>query len=93
MSGLDMAALATAYLVFINFTTFIIFLDDKVRAQKRVYRVSEQTLLSLALIGGSPAAFFARHTLRHKTHKQPFSTYLWMISGVQIGAAIALFLI
>ena len=48
-------------------------------------RISEGSLLLLALLGGTPGAFAARHMFRHKTRKQPFATILWLIALIQIG--------
>jgi len=71
--------------VLINAWTFFRFRQDKQRAARGDWRVSESELLSLALLGGTPAAFAARHLLRHKTRKQPFSIQLWLIAAVQAG--------
>ncbi|NJC05934.1 uncharacterized membrane protein YsdA (DUF1294 family) [Sphingomonas kaistensis] len=71
--------------MFINAWTFFRFRQDKQRAGRGEWRVSESELLSLAFLGGTPAAFAARHLLRHKTRKQPFSTQLWLIAAVQAG--------
>lgn len=86
--------MATAiFLALVNIVTFLSFRHDKRRAVTGGRRVREADLLLLALIGGSPAALLARHLFRHKTRKQPFSTLLWLIVGVQIGALIGLLLI
>ena len=82
--------LAPIYLIIINSITYLAFWDDKKRARLRLYRISEGNLLSLAILGGSPAAIFAQQHLRHKTRKQPFSTFLLCIPGIQIGVAILL---
>lgn len=79
-----------AWLAVINAWTFIRFRQDKRRAAASEWRVSESELLSLAFLGGTPAAFAARHLLRHKTRKQPFSTYLSLIAMVQVGVAAGL---
>ena len=76
-----------AFLI-VNAWTILSFWYDKRRAMAGERRVPESNLLSLALIGGSPGALLARHLFRHKTRKQPFSTYLYLILVVQIGAAI-----
>jgi uncharacterized membrane protein YsdA (DUF1294 family) len=55
--------------------------------------VSEGNLLALAAIGGTPGAFLARHLFRHKTRKQPFTTYLVLIAALQVGAGIGLLLL
>lgn len=86
--------MATAiFLALVNIVTFLSFRHDKRRAVTGGPRVREADLLLLALIGGSPAALLARHLFRHKTRKQPFSTLLWLIVGVQIGALIGWLLI
>lgn len=58
--------------------------------------MSERTLLTLALIGGSPGVIAGQRAFRHKTHKEPFRSYLRLIVGIQavalLGLAIVLFL-
>jgi uncharacterized membrane protein YsdA (DUF1294 family) len=77
--------LLAAALVLVNLWTLLRFRDDKQRAVRGERRVPGRTLLTLALIGGTPAAFFARRRFRHKTRKQSFSTYLQLIAMVQLG--------
>jgi uncharacterized membrane protein YsdA (DUF1294 family) len=77
-------------LVAINAWTILVWRHDKQCAVAGVRRRSERELLTLALIGGTPGAFFARRRFRHKTRKQPFSTWLWAIAFVQMGVAIGL---
>jgi uncharacterized membrane protein YsdA (DUF1294 family) len=78
------------FLLAINGATFLAFRWDKAAARGNRRRIPERDLLTLALFGGTPAAFAARHLLRHKTRKQPFSTYLIMIAAAQAGAASGL---
>lgn len=79
--------LATALLA-INLTTFAAFGWDKAAARQRDRRIPERTLLTLAALGGSPAALLARQTLRHKTRKQPFGARLMLIVFLQAVALI-----
>ena len=72
----------------VNAVTLLYFWLDKIRAQAGEWRVPESNLLFLALIGGSPAAFFGRRVLRHKTRKEPFSTQLQLIAAIQVGALV-----
>jgi uncharacterized membrane protein YsdA (DUF1294 family) len=74
----------------INAGAYGAFYLDKQRARRRLYRISENSLLMLALLGGSPGSIFAQQQLRHKTQKQPFATILVCILGLQIGICIAM---
>lgn len=80
-------------LLLLNVWTMACFWHDKRRAIAGGRRISEADLLTLALIGGSPGAFLARHLFRHKTRKEPFSTRLMLIFVVQVGALTGWFLI
>lgn len=83
-----MLAALLLWLVAINLWTLLRFWQDKRRAIAGGRRIPERDLLGLALIGGSPGAFVARQLFRHKTRKQPFSFYLWLIVVAQAGAVI-----
>ncbi|GAA4722002.1 DUF1294 domain-containing protein [Sphingomonas lutea] len=80
-------------LLFVNVWTYVSFCQDKRLAQKGLHRIPESNLLMLAALGGSPAALLARHRFRHKTRKQPFSTLLFVIIALQIGALMGWFVI
>lgn len=60
------------YFAAVNAVAFALFGFDKKRARADGWRVSENTLLMAALIGGWPGAKFGQRTFRHKTVKQPF---------------------
>jgi uncharacterized membrane protein YsdA (DUF1294 family) len=77
-------------LVVINLLTVLTFAHDKARASSGGWRVRESMLLSLAFVGGSPGALWARRRFRHKTRKQPFATYLDLIAMVHAGVLIGL---
>ncbi len=74
------------WLTFINAWTVLRFWQDKQRAIAGTRRIAEADLLGIALVGGSPGAFAARHLFRHKTRKEPFSTHLMIIAALQVGA-------
>ena len=88
-----MLSAAILAFVVINAWTILRYWQDKQRAIAGQRRFSEADLLVLALIGGSPGALLARHLFRHKTRKQPFSTQLFVIIALQIGALVGFFLI
>lgn len=59
--------------------TFLIYLLDKTRAQTRDWRIPENVLHFLALIGGWPGAFLGQQHARHKTAKLSFQIVFWSI--------------
>lgn len=60
------------YLLIINIITFIIYGIDKYKSIKHKYRISEKTLIILAILGGSFGAFLGMITFHHKTQKRVF---------------------
>ena len=72
------------YLIGINLAAFVAFGVDKMLAEARRRRIAEDTLLLLALLGGSPGAFLGRRLFRHKTRKQPFSDRLRGVAILQL---------
>lgn len=73
----------TFIIIFIifNFITFIVFGIDKVLARMKRRRISEKTLLCMAIAGGSVGAVFAQKIFRHKTQK--FRYLFWIILIIQ----------
>ncbi|PDS78229.1 DUF1294 domain-containing protein [Rhizobium sp. L43] len=75
MTIIDIIKLAALFLS-LNLLVFLIYFLDKQAARKGGWRISERTLLTLALIGGSLGAMAAQQLLRHKTRKEPFRSIL-----------------
>ena len=72
------------YLIIINLIAFIAMYLDKRKARYGKWRIPEQTLFILALIGGSIGAIVGMYTFRHKTKKLRFSIGFPMILILQI---------
>ncbi len=61
------------YLIGINLLTFAIFGIDKWKARKRKWRIPEDTLIWLSIVGGSVGALLGMYLFRHKTQKRKFN--------------------
>ena len=83
-----MLGLLVIALFVINAWTLLRFWQDKRYAISGDRRIPESDLLGCAILGGTPGAFLARHMFRHKTRKEPFTTYLQLIAVIQLGAII-----
>lgn len=79
------------YIAAVNAITFFMFWLDKRRSKAGAWRISENKLLGLAMLGGSLGALLAQQILRHKTTKQPFRRWLIAIALYHIVLAIFLF--
>jgi len=60
------------YLLAVNLVTFIVYGIDKLKAKKGLWRISEVTLLILAIFGGSIGALCGMMVWRHKTKHWKF---------------------
>jgi uncharacterized membrane protein YsdA (DUF1294 family) len=76
------------YLLVLNLLTFVVYGLDKRSARKGGQRVPENVLLFLAFVGGTPAAYTARHYFRHKTIKRPFIIRLRLILILQLAVLL-----
>jgi uncharacterized membrane protein YsdA (DUF1294 family)/cold shock CspA family protein len=68
-----------AYLLGLCAITYWAYAMDKRRARNKEWRLSEQRLHLLELLGGWPAAFLAQRQLRHKCSKRSFQFAFWLI--------------
>ncbi|PDT29881.1 hypothetical protein CO660_10520 [Rhizobium sp. L9] len=75
MTMTDITKMAALFLA-LNLIVFSIYFLDKQAARNGGWRISERTLLTLAMIGGSLGAVAAQRILRHKTRKEPFRSIL-----------------
>lgn len=86
LAELPLLKIAGVWLLLINLHTFAAFWIDKRAALRGTWRTPESSLLTGALLGGTPGAFLARRMFRHKTRKQPFVGHLNTIAFLQIVA-------
>ena len=71
------AIVALLYLA-MSVVSYLAYWRDKDAANARQWRVQEQTLHGLDLLGGWPGALVAQQQFRHKTVKASFQVSFWM---------------
>ena len=72
------------YLLAINIATFFLYGIDKYKAKKGRWRISEATLLLMAVIGGSIGAWGGMRIWHHKTMHKKFKYGTPLIIIMQI---------
>ena len=72
------------YLLAINAVAFIMYGIDKYKAKKAKWRISEATLLLLAVLGGSLGAWMGMKVWHHKTMHKKFKYGIPAILLIQI---------
>lgn len=78
------------YLLGVNILTFLVYGIDKSKAKQKAWRISECTLLMLAVIGGSVGALFAMRLFHHKTLHKKFRYGVPLIMAQQVVVALML---
>ena len=72
------------YLLGINAVTFIVYGIDKYKAKKAKWRISEATLLMMAVVGGSIGAWMGMKVWHHKTMHKKFKYGIPAILLIQV---------
>ena len=79
------------YLLFINIITFMMYGIDKLKAKKGKWRISEATLLMMAIVGGSIGAWAGMRIWHHKTMHKKFQYGIPAIIIMQIVLVVYLY--
>ncbi len=84
-------AVYAAYLAIASLITFVMYKIDKVKAEKKKWRIRESTLLGFGFFGGAAGAVSGMEVFRHKTKHW----YFWAvnISGLLWQTVLLIFLI
>lgn len=78
------------YLLAVNIATFFLYGIDKYKAKKGKWRISEATLLLMAVIGGSIGAWTGMRLWHHKTMHKKFKYGIPIIIILQVALAVYL---
>ncbi len=76
------------YLLLANVVTFITYGIDKYKAKNVKWRISEATLLLMAVFGGSVGAWLGMKAFHHKTMHKKFYIGVPAIIVLQIALAV-----
>lgn len=78
------------YLIIINAAGFLLMLVDKYQARKKLWRIPESTLMTIAAIGGSLGCLAGMYTFRHKTRHSKFVVGIPVILAIQVAIIVYL---
>ena len=78
------------YLLAINALSFSLYGIDKYKAKKNQWRISEATLLMMAVIGGSIGAWAGMRLWHHKTMHKKFKYGIPIIIIMQVSLVVYL---
>ena len=78
------------YLLAINFVSFFLYGIDKYKAKKGRWRISEATLLMMAVIGGCIGAWIGMRLWHHKTMHKKFKYGIPVIIILQVALMVYL---
>ena len=76
------------YLLAVNAVTFIVYGIDKYKAKHAKWRISEATLILLAVIGGSIGAWCGMKVWHHKTMHKKFKYGVPVILLLQVALTV-----
>ena len=71
------------YLGFISAAAFLLFGFDKYCSKTGRWRIPENTLLGIAIFGGSLGAYIGMYVFHHKTRKNKFTKGIPLIIAMQ----------
>lgn len=72
------------YLILMNIIGFILILVDKIKACKNKWRIKENTLLFISIIGGGIGELISMLIFHHKTKKNKFIIFIPLLILIQI---------
>ena len=78
------------YLLAVNIATFFLYGIDKYKAKNGRWRISEATLLMMAVIGGCIGAWAGMRLWHHKTMHKKFKYGIPVIIILQVALAVYL---
>ena len=91
MNDVNILYICIFYLATVNLVAFFMYGMDKWKAKRSKWRISEATLLVVAVVGGSIGAWLGMKTWHHKTLHKKFRFGVPLILTAQILLLIYIF--
>ena len=79
-----MGQAALAYVIVLSLILLILMYTDKQKAIKQQWRISENTLFTLAIFGGAIGGVLGMYLFRHKTKHNRFAFGFSLLAAVQL---------
>ncbi|MEK4426566.1 DUF1294 domain-containing protein [Solibacillus sp. FSL K6-1523] len=86
---MELAALA--YVSIVSLILCIYMYSDKERAKNKEWRISEKTLITLAIFGGAIGGVLGMYLFRHKTNHNKFAFGFPLLAAVHVFLLVQLF--
>ena len=80
------------YLLIVNALGLLLMIVDKNRARKRLRRISENNLFTVAILGGSLGSIIGMQMMHHKTKHRKFTIGMPVILVCQMALLLFYFL-
>ncbi len=87
---MDFLLYVTIWVAGSSLLTLVVTAYDKRQAGRRQSRIPENTLIGLALVGGSPGLIIGMLAFRHKTRKLSFQVKVALVVAIQLAVAIVI---
>ena len=76
--------LLTIYLILINALGLLLMCLDKHYARKKMWRIPERTLMTVAALGGSLGSLMGMYLFRHKTRHRKFTLWVPLLLALHL---------
>ena len=84
--------IVTVYLIIMNIVGIIVMGVDKHKAKVRAWRIPENTLFMVSILGGSAGTWAGMYIFRHKTKHWYFVIGMPLILIIQIAIGVYIFM-
>ncbi|MBQ6601590.1 MAG: DUF1294 domain-containing protein [Clostridia bacterium] len=87
----ELLTLIALWFAIISVVTAAVTAADKIKAKRGSRRISEKSLFTLALLGGSIAEYFTMRLIRHKTLHKKFMLGLPLMIILQLVISVIVY--